>query len=442
MIDPVTTLLRRLESLGLDAYEIYTSESRLFSASAKGGEIEITQEADERGAAIRIGSGRRTAFACTSAWTKDFLDKMVDQAHASLPHLSEEEPLPLAGPLSVAPLNTPAGVVPRGDAMEFAIRLEKAACAYDAKVRRVRDARYAEETRTVRIVNSKGLSCEGRSSRFSLSLLAVAQGEGDDQMAWDELDTDRPEALDPEALGRSVAEKAVSQLGARPVPTQKAPVVLDASVVCSLLGVLSSSFSADQIQKNRSALKGRSGETIYSPKVGITDDGNLNGGFGSFPFDAEGVASRTTILVQAGRIESFLYDLRSSAREKGTVSSTGNAVRSHFKDPPHVGGRNFFIESGSGSLEDLLREMDRGLWVRDVIGVHTADAVSGDFSLGASGIWIAKGKRDRPVRGITIAGNLHQLLKSVESVGKDRRFYHAYGAPPLLMSEIEIGGAS
>ena len=91
-------------------------------------------------------------------------------------------------------------------------------------------------------------------------------------------------------------------------------------------------------------------------------------------------------------------------------------------------------------MEEMFREMGNGFWVRDVIGVHTADAVTGDFSLGAAGCWIEKGKKGRPVRGVTISGNLHDLFKKVVRVGSDLRFYNSYGSPPLLVSEIDIGG--
>jgi PmbA protein len=257
-------------------------------------------------------------------------------------------------------------------------------------------------------------------------------------MAWESDFAVDPGGLDPQKIAREGAEKAVAQLGGKPIPTRSTPAVLDATVAASFLGVLSSSFFGDQVLKNRSSLDGKVGREIYSREVTVVDDGRLDGGYNSFPFDAEGVTTDRRALVENGVLKAFLYDLTSAAQ--ANAASTGNATRPALKEPPRVGATNFFIEPGQASLEELLRDLGKGFWVRDVIGVHTADAVTGDFSLGASGIWIEGGKRAAPVRGVTVSGNLHEILKRVAAVGKDVRRYHAFGSPPLLIEALDIGG--
>jgi PmbA protein len=326
----------------------------------------------------------------------------------------------------------------REEKLRMALDLEKHAKDFDRRVTRVRDACYVEELRTVTMKNSEGLECRHSDARHELSLMVMAEDAQGSEMAWENDFSTEADKLDPAMTACMGAEKAVSQLGGKPVATQKCGAVLDAMVAASFLGVLSSSFFGDQVLKNRSALGGKLGSVIYSPAVTLVDDGRLNGGYNSFPFDAEGVATVRRSLVEKGLLKEFLYDLASAAQSQKV--STANAVRPSFKEPPRVGATNFFIESGEPSLEELLSDLGRGFWVRDVIGVHTADPVTGDFSLGASGVWIEGGKRVSPVRGVTVSGNLHEILKRVIRVGKEMRRYHAFGSPPLLIDSLDIGG--
>jgi PmbA protein len=437
-MDEIAWLEKRLSGLSLDAYEVYAIESRQFSAEAKEGQIDTVDEAVERGVAVRLFKDRRISFGSVSGFDTAFLERMVDLAHNSLSVVEEGvvPGLPTAGaPASSSP---PSSSRDRAAKLQMALDLEKHAKQFDRRVTRVRDATYAEELRTVTMKNSRGLESRHSASRYELSLMAMAEEGGGSEMAWESDFSSRVEDLDPVRAAREAAEKAVSQLGGKPTATRRCAAVLDAMVASSFLGILSSSFFGDQVLKNRSALAGKLGESIYAPSVTIVDDGRLEGGYNSFPFDAEGVAAERRAVVQAGVLKGFLYDLIAAAQTG--AKSTANGVRPSFKEPPRVGATNFFIEGGDRSLEELLSTMGSGFWVRDVIGVHTADAVTGDFSLGASGLWIEGGQRAHPVRGVTVSGNLHDLLKRVVAVGRDVRRYHAYGAPPLLIEGIEVGG--
>jgi PmbA protein len=433
-------LEKRLSGLPVDGYEIFAVEARQFSAEAKDGQIDSLDEAIERGAAVRLFQGRKTGFGSSSDLSPAFLERMADLAYNGL-SVVEDGPM-LALPAAIRDRSpfvqlswTPDD---RQRKLQMALDLEKFAKDFDPRVKRVRDACYAEEVRTVTLKNSRGLERKHSASRHELSLMVMAEDGQGQEMAWESDFATDPDKLDPRKIAREGAEKAVTQLGGRPVPTQKMPAVLDAMVAASFLGVLSSSFFGDQVLRNRSSLRGKMGREIYSRQVSVIDDGRLEGGYNSFPFDGEGVPTTRRALVEKGTLKEFLYDLTSATQ--ANASSTGNGVRPGVKEPPRVGATNFFIEPGGASLEELLRDLGRGFWVRDVIGVHTADAVTGDFSLGASGVWIEGGKRASPVRGVTVSGNLHELLKRVVRVGKEIRRYHAFGAPPLLIESLDIGG--
>lgn len=443
--NPISFLENKIGNLSIDHYEIYLVESQHLSLQSKDNVLESSEEARERGVAIRLFKKGRVAFSCSSDFDPKFLEQSLKQAYDSLSLVAEDEIflLPKIGGRILSSPDTPHRIPSLEQKMNLVLSLEKSAREYDHRIQRVRDVRYSEEHKHVILKNSQGLMREASRSHYELSMMAVAEEAGSQEMAWDSDFALCFENLRPEDMGRRVAEKAVSQLQAAPIPTQKTPVVLDALVSASLLSVLASSFFGDQVQKNRSLLKDKLGKNIYSEKISLVDDGNLaaplglGSGYGNSPFDDEGTNSLRNILVEQGTLHQFLYDSRSAAQ--AGKKSTGNAIRPHYKEAPRIGARNFFIEPGDTQLKDMISEMGRGFWVRDVIGLHTADPVSGDFSLGATGIWV-DGSQRQPVRGVTLSGNLHDIFKKVDKVGRDVWFQHSYGAPPLLISEVDVGG--
>lgn len=267
--------------------------------------------------------------------------------------------------------------------------------------------------------------------------MAMAEEKGQQEMAWESQFSPYFKELDPADTGERAAERAVSLLGAKPISSCKTPVFLDPHVAASFLSVWASSFLGDQVMKGKSILKDHLGDSFYSKEICLIDDGRRSCGYASSPFDGEGVATQKTELVREGKVLGYLHDRTSAVRLK--MHRTGNGARPVYKELPRVGVTNFYLEPGSGSRDDLLREMKKGFWIVDVIGVHTVDTVTGDFSLGAAGFWVEGDKR-RPVRGVAVSGNLHQLFRKVIRVGNDLRFYNAYGSPSLLVSEMDLGG--
>jgi len=172
--------------------------------------------------------------------------------------------------------------------------------------------------------------------------------------------------------------------------------------------------------------------------LNITDDGLYPGGMATEPFDAEGVERKRTPLIVEGRLVTYLYDLYCANREG--LNSTGNSSRPSLKVPPRVGISNLFIEKGTVSFEELLASLGTGLLITELLGVHTADPISGDFSVGAAGHWVEKGERSFPVKEIAFSGNLIQLFQKVEEVGSDLRFFGPVGSPSLLLKEMTISG--
>ncbi len=239
-------------------------------------------------------------------------------------------------------------------------------------------------------------------------------------------------------MGRRAARRALSLLGAIPIESVKAPVVLESTVAQEFLSIMAGGFSADNVQKKRSLFQGRLDTAVAAPVVTVFDDGLLDGGLGTAPADDEAVPTGKKIVIQDGRLVLFLHNTYTARKDK--TQSTGNAVRGGFKGIPGVGVTNLYIEPGKCSLEALISQAGRGLLVTDVMGMHTANAVSGDFSVGATGFWIESGEKAYPVREITIAGNILDVMKNVDAVGSDLRFSGRIGSPSLLIKELSIGG--
>jgi PmbA protein len=189
-------------------------------------------------------------------------------------------------------------------------------------------------------------------------------------------------------------------------------------------------------------LAGKKGELVISQRLNIIDSGLINGKLGSKPVDDEGVATTYKILIDKGVLNGFLYNTYTS--RKDNVKSTGNAVRGGFTGLPSVGPSNIYIEPVSkeytADLSSLIKNMRKGLYVTETMGMHTVNPISGEFSVGASGLWIENGEIQYSAKEAVISGDILQLFKNVLMVGDDIRFYGNIGAPSLLIEGIDISG--
>jgi PmbA protein len=272
----------------------------------------------------------------------------------------------------------------------------------------------------------------------SLTVAPLAEADGDAQLGWEFGFSNGIRGIDIQKIAAGAAAKAVGHLGARKIPTMRCPAILDSYVANEILEVLAPAFLAENVQKGKSLLAGKIGEKLFAPLLRIRDDGTLPGGMATSPFDGEGVPHRNTVLAESGVLKGYLYD--SFCGRKEGRESTGNSARGGFKGLPHMGVTNFFIEPGECTPEGLRKGIDRGILLTDVIGMHTANPISGDFSVGAVGFLIENGEVTSPVKGIAISGNIIDLFRNVEAVAGDLRFYGVVGAPSLRLAGLDVSG--
>jgi PmbA protein len=283
------------------------------------------------------------------------------------------------------------------------------------------------------VLNTHGIELQETSTLMHASLETIARGA--DVATGSEFQNSRTLLTSLDEVGNAAAEMARSSLGGVKAESGTFEVLLKPLAFAELLeGTLLSSLSADSVQKGRSSLKGKVGEQVSSESLLIVDDGLLSGGMDSSAFDGEGVPSRKNILIEDGILKRFLYD--SYTAGKDGVKSTGNAVRSGYSDVPRVGIRNLVI--GSARARDLLAET-KGYLVNGLIGAHTANPISGDFSVEArNSFWIAPGEEAKPIRSLMLAGNIFDLLRDIE-VGTDLRMVGAMVTPTVKVRMKVVG---
>lgn len=436
------TILDEVNKRGISEFEIYVSSGSSLSIESKAGKVDSFEHSRQTGASLRVLSNGRQGFSYCTDFNPPHVARMVEEASAGADLATPDEfrQLPERGGAvsSVSVYDSKMKDIREEDKIERARALEGTALSLDRRVKKVRKAGYSETEYEVCILNSKGVDVSHKGTYCSASISALAEEGTESEMGAD-FDFSRVyEGLDVEQVGRRAAENAVRLLGGRRIKTVKCPIVLENSVAADFLSILASSFLADSVQKGKSLFAGKIGLSVGSEILNIFDDGLYPGGLGTAPVDGEGIPRQRTPLVQGGILKGYLYDTYTASKDK--VKSTGNAVRGGIKAPPGTGLTNLYIEKGTPGLDELLYKAGRGLLVTEVMGMHTANPVSGDFSVGAAGLWIEEGKKAYPVKGVAIAGNMMDILKKVTAIGSDLRFFGKVGAPSLLISELTVSG--
>ena len=424
------------------AGEVCYTRGEELSVEVREGRVETVKQAVEEGVGIRVFYEGRPGFAYTTVMTPEKIKETVAKAVQAAkitdsdPYLRLAKPSTYQTPELTDPEITTA---PLEEKVNLALTMEKEALNFSPKIKGIETAAYDDYHYQRHLANTEGFFGSFSGNYASIYIYLASEDESGSETAFSYKVTRRFKEIDPKAVGREAAEKAVAKLGAGKIPSGRYVALLDPYVAVNLLGVLKASFLAENVQKGKSLLKGKLGEKVFSPVFSLIDDGTLKDGLATAPFDGEGVPTRKTVLVENGTVKSFLYNLYTAAKE-GEVS-TGNAVRSSFKALPELGTTNFYIPRGGVSRESLFKQTRRGVYITEVLGMHTANPVSGDFSVGATGFLVENGEITRPVRGITIAGNIKDLFGKLIAVGDDLRFYGAKGSPTLLIEEVAVSGS-
>ncbi len=436
---------------GASDAEAAAREGDEFSVNVRMGEVETLTESGSRGLGLRVFLGKRSGSASTSDLTAEGIRQLVEGALA-LAKVTEEDPfagLPEAGEFGsvegdlhlyyedVYSLDGP-------ERIERARRAEAAALAADPRITNSDGGSFNATTGRKALANSRGFVGSYRSSYAGVTAAPLAM-DANGKMQRDGWWSSARRLADlesPEAVGKEAARRTLRRLGARRVPTQRVPILFAPETARTLIGSVFEAASGDAIWRSASFLAGKLGETIAAHGLTIVDDNTMllptgAGGFGTSPFDDEGLPSRRTVVVENGVLRNYLLNTY-TARKLG-MKSTHNAARG-LAGAPGIGCGNLFVEPGTPTPEQIIAEVPAGLYVTGLMGFGT-NLVTGGYSRGATGLWIENGQLTHAVEEVTIAGNLAEMLRNVTAIGNDLVFRGSVASPTLRIDGMTIAGA-
>ena len=436
---------------GASDAETVAREGDEFSVTVRMGEVETLKESGSRALGLRVFLGKRSASTSTSDLTADGIRQLVDGAMA-LVKVTEEDPctgLPdaaefgaLEGELhlyfgDVYSLSGP-------ERIEWARRTESAALAADPRITNSDGGSFEAATGRRALANSRGFVGGYHTSYAGVSAAPLAR-DADGKMQRDGWWSSARRLADvdsPESVGQEAARRTLRRLGARRVPTQRVPIVFAPEVARSLLGSIFEAASGDAIWRSASFLAGKLGQQIAASSVTLVDDNTMlvptgAGGFGTSPFDGEGLPSQRTVVIENGVLCTYLLNTY-TARKLG-MKSTHNASRG-LAGAPGIGAGNLYLQPGTLSPEQILADVPSGLYVTGLMGFGV-NTVTGDYSRGATGLWIENGQLTHAVEEVTVAGNLVEMLRNVTAIGNDLVFRSSIASPTLRIDGMTIAGS-
>jgi PmbA protein len=431
--DLSTRLLDMARAGGASQAEVSCNEERGLSVNVRMGEVETVESTRDRGIAVTVYFGQRKGSASTADLREDSLQATVDQACAIARYTEDDEAAGLADAEGMAHEFPDLDLwhpweIDADRAVDLALACEAAGRGADARIRNSDGASVGTGQSVSVYANSHGFVGRERSTHHSLGCALIAgEGDGMQRDGWYTTGLSGQDLDDPQSVGRRAAERTVARLQPRSVPTGQYPVLYSAEVARSLVGHLLGAVSGGALYRRASFLLDQAGQQIFPDWFAIEELPRLRRGLRSGSFDAEGTATRDSMLVQAGVLQRYVLGSY-SARKLG-LKTTGNAGGVH----------NLKVLANAGGLDALLGGMRRGLLVTELMG-QGVNSVTGDYSRGAGGFWVENGQVAYPVDNVTVAGNLKDMFQAIEAVGDDvdRRSHIAMGS--VLLGRMTVAG--
>jgi PmbA protein len=438
-------VVSRATKAGASAAEAIVREGTEFSTVVRLGQVETLKEAGSRGLGLRVFVGKRAASTYSSDFTQEGIQHLI-QGALELARVTSEDPC--AGLPEPDQLGSVSGdlhlyfedvySLPPEERIDYARRAERAALDCDPRLKNSDGGAFDASTGRKVLANSLGFLGDSRGSHCSVSAVPIAQAEDGTMQRdyWFSMARTLTRLASPESVGREAARRTLRRLGARKVASTQAPIVLDPQVAGSILDNIFDAANGSAIYRQSSFLAGKLGEKIAGANVTVIDDGTMPGGFGTTPFDGEGIPTRRTLVIENGVLKSYLLNTY-TARKLG-LKTTGNAARG-LAGNPGIGSGNFFLQPGQKTPQQIIGEIKSGFYVTEFLGFGV-NLVTGDFSRGASGLWIENGELTFPVEEVTVAGNLKDMLNNISEIGNDLEFRSSTACPTLRIDGMMIAG--
>ncbi len=439
----IENIIAAAKSKGADEAEVFLEIERESQVSTRMGEIETLKESISSGLGIRIFKNKRLGFVFSSDFNEENLNKLAAKAVelASYTTSDEYNGLPSAGDSGndqdLQLYDPEIEKLEQKMKIETCQAMEKRMFDYDKRITNSEGASFYDGNSEIYIANSYGLFKQVKSSYCYLIAMPVADQDGKLQTDyWYSMSRHFNDLEPAENVALKAAERVIRMLNAETVKTSRVPIIFDQLTGASLLGNILMAVNGDAVYKKSTFLVDKLNQQIGSDTVTIRDDALVPKAVASSPFDGEGMPAQNKAIIENGKLVSYMYDTY-TARKAGT-KSTGNAQRG-YSSTPEIGGFNFYLEKGESSPEEIIGSVENGLYVTSIMGFG-ADMATGDYSQGASGLWIENGKLTRPVEGITIASNILEMMKNIVLIGNDLQFMGPVSSPTFKISEMIVAG--
>ena len=436
----VDLALAHAKKLGASDAAAEASEGCGLSVSVRKGELENVERNRDKGLSVTVYVGRRRGNASTSDFSVPAIEQTVQAAFDIARFTAEDPAAGLPDEADIAPQSERTidldlfhpWTVTSEAAAELALQCEAAAFAVDKRISNSEGAGVSAQQSHFFSAHTNGFRGGYASSRHSMSVSPIA-GTGDamERDAWYSSMLNAQDMASPERIGRYAAQRALSRLNARKISTRECPVLFESPLAAGLLGALVQAISGGSLYRKSSFLLDSLGKQVLPKHIDMHEDPFVQRGKGSSPFDDEGVRVAARQVVDAGRVRG--YFLSSYSARKLGMRTTGNAGGAH-----NLVLRSRQTQAGD-DLDAMIRKMGRGLLVTELMG-SGVNYVTGDYSRGASGFWVERGRIAYPVHEITIAGNMKSMLKDIEAVGADTYNYGSKTVGSILVGKMKIAG--
>ncbi|WP_419749215.1 TldD/PmbA family protein [Terrisporobacter petrolearius] len=437
-------LFEKAKIAGFDECEIYFSDGESICISVYEREVEKYNLAKSFGLSFRGKINNKMGYSYTEILDEVAIDMLINSAKNSATLIeNDDETFIYVGDKTYSEVKTYSKELENidpGKMIDLALDLEKEAKNYCDKVVNINGCKISYSSSNYGIYNTKGLELNNKDNILTSYVVPVVEDESGKNDGVGYMIASSLDEIKPRKMAAQGVEEALSKLGGKSIPSGSYKTIIYNEAMVQLLETFASTFSGDAAQKGLSLLKGKEGDMIASPIVTIVDDPLMEGGLASAPFDDEGVATFTKELVYEGKLNTLLHNLK-TAHKQG-VKSTGNGFKASYASSVNVSESNLYLRKGEKSFEDLMKEINEGVIITDLAGLHSgANTVSGDFSLAAKGFYVENGKKTFPVEQITLAGNYFDLLKNIVSIGNDLKFPMSnVGSPSVIATGLSIAG--
>jgi PmbA protein len=443
LIDAANVAIKTCEKLGADEAEVFTRNQRVVEVVLERGEIQSERSKSQRGIGVRLIKDKKLGFTYSSVLSRNIIEKVCRNA-LKLAKMSPSNPDWVSLPLPKSTPATPDGIYDEKtaclnseDILDLVVQGYDAVKSTDSRVS-IDDGKFSSYTVKVAIANSHGINLEGTGTILSFYLVCVAKENEESSSFAYEYDISRTlKGFDTVKVGKLAAQKAVASLHAKTVEPFEGDLLLSPDVAAEILfEPVASSVNADNVQRGRSIWADKVGDEVSDQKLTVKDDGLLPYGIGSSPFDAEGIPCQRTQIIENGVLRGYLYD--SYTANKANVESTGNASRMGYSSLPVVSISNMLVDPASGKFDDLVSEVDKGIYVSRFSG--NINPQSGDFSgLVKQASYIRNGEISFPLKETMISGNTFETLRNIVRIGSETRpTLMSIYTPPMIVKNIKI----